>query len=84
MPPALYTTTLLALLQAPDDTVKRRALRLFDATLARVSEPEDVAAAMGFCGQVFSAYTIAVSLNFCAVSGMKVLLKGVEGFDKRD
>ena len=52
MPPASFTSALLALLKSPHDSVRRRALRLFQASAAKAAEPEAVDAAMLFCGKV--------------------------------
>ena len=52
MPPAAFTSALLALLQSPHDSVRRRALRLFRASAAKATEPAAVDAAMLFCGKV--------------------------------
>ena len=58
---ALYLKTLLALLETPDDVIKRRALRLFGAAITKASAAEEIEAAMGFCSKVDFLFLICNS-----------------------
>lgn len=52
LPPVTYSNVVLRLLATPEDSVKRRALRLFESGLSRATEANEIDAAMSFCSQV--------------------------------